>query len=108
LRDRAMSRLLVTCHRRENWGDGLTSVALALRQLAAEGTAGSDVVLHPNPHVSLTIKRLLGGCSGITLLPPCSQRELAARMRECDLMLSDSGGVQEEAPALGVPLLILR
>ena len=51
------------------------------------------------------IEQLLGGCGGITLVPPCSQRELAARMRDCDLMLSDSGGVQEEAPALGVPLM---
>jgi len=108
LRDRGLPVLLVTCHRRENWGDGLTSVASALRQLAEKGTAASEVLLHPNPHVSRTIERLLGGCPGIKLLAPCSHRELAARMRECDLMLSDSGGVQEEAPALGVPLLVLR
>ena len=108
LRDRGRPRLLVTCHRRENWGDGLGSVASALRQLAEQGTASIEVLLHPNPHVSRTIERLLEGCSGITLLPPCSQRDLAARMRDCDLMLSDSGGVQEEAPALGVPLLVLR
>jgi UDP-N-acetylglucosamine 2-epimerase (non-hydrolysing) len=108
LRDRGLPRLLVTCHRRENWGEGLSSVATALRQLTEEGTASIEVLLHPNPHVSQAIVRLLGGRSGIALLPPCSQAELAARMRECDLMLSDSGGVQEEAPALGVPLLILR
>lgn len=108
VRDRGLPRLLVTCHRRENWGDGLISVAMALRQLAHEGTARIEVVLHPNPHVSQTIERLLGGCPAITLLPPCSQRRLIARMRDCDLMLSDSGGVQEEAPALGVPLLVLR
>ena len=108
LRDRGTPRLLVTCHRRENWGDGLTSVALALSQLAEEGTASSEILLHPNPHLSRTIERLLGDCRGITLLAPCSQRHLASRMRECDLMLSDSGGVQEEAPALGVPLLVLR
>lgn len=108
LRDRALPQLLVTCHRRENWGDGLTSVASALRELAEEGSAGSEILLHPNPHVSRTIERLLGGCPGINLLAPCNHRDLAARMRECDLMLSDSGGVQEEAPALGVPLLILR
>ena len=108
LRDRALPRLLVTCHRRENWGDGLGSVAAALRQLAQEGTASIEVVKHPNPHVSRTMERLLGGCLAITLVPPCSHRRLLARMRECDLMLSDSGGVQEEAPALGVPLLVLR
>ncbi len=108
LRDRGMPRLLVTCHRRENWGRGLSSVAAALRRLAAEGTARIEVLLHPNPHVSDRIKQLLEGRSGITLLPPCSQRMLIEKMRECDLMLSDSGGVQEEAPALGLPLLILR
>jgi UDP-N-acetylglucosamine 2-epimerase (non-hydrolysing) len=108
LRDRGVPRLLVTCHRRENWGEGLSSVASALRQLAAEGAARIEVLLHPNPHVSQKIERLLGGCPGIELLPPCSQRKLVGRMRDCDLMLSDSGGVQEEAPALGVPLLVLR
>ena len=108
LHDRGLPRLLVTCHRRENWHAGLASVASALRQLADEGTASSDVLLHPNPHVSRTIEGLLGKCRGITLVAPCNQRKLASRMRECDLMLSDSGGVQEEAPALGVPLLVLR
>jgi len=108
LRDRGLPRLLVTCHRRENWGDGLNSVASALRQLADAGAARIEVMLHPNPHVSRRIEELLGGCPWITLLPPCSHAELAARMRDSDLMLSDSGGVQEEAPALGVPLLVLR
>lgn len=108
LRDRGLPRLLVTCHRRENWADGLTNVAAALRQLAAEGTARIEVVLHPNPHVSRRIHSLFGGCPGIELRSPCSHRALASLMRDCDLMLSDSGGVQEEAPALGVPLLVLR
>ena len=108
LRDRGLPHLLVTCHRRENWGARMSAVASALRQIAREGTASIEIVLHPNPYVSQAIERLLGGCHAITLLPPCSQRKLIARMRDCDLMLSDSGGVQEEAPALGVPLLVLR
>lgn len=108
LRERGQPRLLVTCHRRENWGDGLSAIASALHQLAAECSARIDVLLHPNRHVSQTIEQLLGGRPGISLLQPCNHRELAARMRECDLMLSDSGGVQEEAAALGVPLLVLR
>ena len=108
LRDRAVPRLLVTCHRRENWGEGLRSVAAALRQLAADGKASIEVVLPPNSFVSRSLERLLRNCAGITLLAPCSQRGLVARMRDCDLMLSDSGGVQEEAAALGVPLLVLR
>jgi UDP-N-acetylglucosamine 2-epimerase (non-hydrolysing) len=108
LHDRALPRLLVTCHRRENWGSGIRSVSKALRQLANGGTATIDVLLHPNPHVSRCFEQLLGGSAGISLLAPCGHVELAQRMRDCDLMLSDSGGVQEEAPALGVPLLVLR
>jgi UDP-N-acetylglucosamine 2-epimerase (non-hydrolysing) len=108
LRESGGPRILVTCHRRESWAKGLASVAKALRQLGRSGTAAIDVVLHPNPHVSSTLERLLGDCPGVTLVAPCSQRELLGRMRDCDLMLSDSGGVQEEAPALGVPLLVLR
>jgi len=108
LRERGLPRLLVTCHRRESWGDGLRSVASALRKLAESGTAAIDVLLHPNPHVSRTLDELLGGCPGVTLVEPCSHADLLARMRDCDLMLSDSGGVQEEAPAMGVPLLVLR
>ena len=108
LRERGLPRLLVTCHRRESWGDGLRSVASALRQLAESGAATVDVLLHPNPHVCRTLEQLLGGCPGVTLLEPCTHADFLTRMRGCDLMLSDSGGVQEEAPATGVPLLVLR
>ena len=108
VRDSAVPRLLVTCHRRENWGDGLQAIAAALRDLAADGSMAIDVLLHPNPHVAATMHRLLGARRGIRLLAPCSHAELVERMLGCDLMLSDSGGVQEEAPALGVPLLVLR
>ena len=108
LRESGVPRLLVTCHRRESWDSGLAAVASALRQIAEAGTAAIDVLLHPNPHVSGMLERLLGGCPGIALLAPCSHAGLLALMRDCDLMLSDSGGVQEEAPAMGVPLLVLR
>jgi UDP-N-acetylglucosamine 2-epimerase (non-hydrolysing) len=50
----------------------------------------------------------IAGCPGVTLLPPSSHAELLRRIRDCDLVLSDSGGIQEEAPALGTPLLVLR
>jgi UDP-N-acetylglucosamine 2-epimerase (non-hydrolysing) len=98
--------ILVTCHRRESWGEGLESIAAALRGLSS--TAAIEFVLHLNPHVSGEMRRLLGGRSGIRLLEPCSHRMLLQRMRGADLVLSDSGGIQEEAPALGVPLLVLR
>jgi UDP-N-acetylglucosamine 2-epimerase (non-hydrolysing) len=101
-----MPRLLVTAHRRESWGEGLASIAAALRELASEATI--DFVLHPNAHVASTMRELLGGIGNVLLLEPCSHRELIERMRSADLMLSDSGGIQEEAPTLGVPLLVLR
>jgi UDP-N-acetylglucosamine 2-epimerase (non-hydrolysing) len=66
------------------------------------------MVLHPNPFVAERMQSLLAGTDSIRFVPPCSQRELVQRMREADLVLSDSGGIQEEAPALGVPLLVLR
>lgn len=106
--DRTQPRLLVTCHRRESWLDGLQNIAAALRQLASDGTATIDFVLHPNPHVAHMMTDLLGNQSGIALLQPCTHRELIQRMAESDVILSDSGGVQEEAPSLGVPLLVLR
>jgi UDP-N-acetylglucosamine 2-epimerase (non-hydrolysing) len=107
LRDRGRPRLLVTCHRRESWRDGLASIASALEELAAEG-ADVEFLLHPNPFVAANMRGLLHGVPGIRLLDPCGHEELLYRMRDTDLMLSDSGGIQEEAPALGVPLLVLR
>lgn len=103
---REVPRLLVTAHRRESWGDGLHSIARALRELAQFSTI--DFVLHPNPHVAKAMRDELEGRPNIRLVPPCSHRELVERMRGADLVLSDSGGIQEEAPALGVPLLVLR
>jgi len=108
LHDRARPRLLVTCHRRESWRDGLNSIAAALLQLASELPAHIDFVLHPNPHVAALMRGLLEGRTRIALLDPCSHRELVERMAGADLILSDSGGMQEEAPTLGVPLLVLR
>lgn len=103
-----LPRVLVTCHRRESWGEGLESIAAALVELAREGAAAIDMVLHPNEFVAETMRRRLDGVRGISLVPPCAHAELVRRMRDSDLVLSDSGGIQEEAPALGVPLLILR
>jgi UDP-N-acetylglucosamine 2-epimerase (non-hydrolysing) len=101
-------KLLVTCHRRENWGTGLTSLAMALVALARGGEVTIEVVLHPNPQVATTMWTLLNGEPGICLGAPLGHRAMIERMRDADLILSDSGGVQEEAPALGIPLLVLR
>jgi UDP-N-acetylglucosamine 2-epimerase (non-hydrolysing) len=99
-------QLLVTAHRRESWGEGLRSIAAALAELARD--ADIHFLLHPNKHVAAAMRDQLDGKPNIHLLPPCGHRELVQRMRCADLVLSDSGGIQEEAPALGVPLLVLR
>lgn len=101
-------RLLVTCHRRESWAAGLRSIADALRDIAADGSAVIDVLVHPNPSVAKLMWALLDGVSRIQLLPPRSHGAMVDLMAASDLVLSDSGGVQEEAAALGVPLLVLR
>lgn len=101
-------RVLVTCHRRENWGSAFRSIASAIRQLAGRDCAEFDVLLHPNPHHSTTIEAELKNHAGIRLVEPCSHCDLIRRMSSSNLVLSDSGGMQEEAPALGVPILVLR
>jgi len=101
-------RILITCHRRESWSDGLRAIAAAVIELAASGAAHVDVVLHPNAYVAGNMRSLLARAHGVRLIDPCSHDELLWRMRDATLVLSDSGGIQEEAPALGVPLLVLR
>jgi UDP-N-acetylglucosamine 2-epimerase (non-hydrolysing) len=100
--------LLVTCHRRESWGDGLADIAAALRAVAEENLATITFVLHPNPAIASRMRGLLGPHTAIRLSPPCDHRSMIRAMLDCDLVLSDSGGLQEEAAALGVPLLVLR
>ena len=101
-------RLLVTCHRRENWGDGLCGVAAALTQVSNEAIARIDVLLHPNPALSAAVRQLLLPARDIRFREACGHSATIAAMRESSLVLSDSGGIQEEAATLGVPMLVLR
>ncbi len=101
-------RLLVTCHRRESWGKGLKSIAEALIELAASQPLMIDLVVHPNPIVAGAMRELLEGRRAIRLIEPLSHADMIAAMQSCDILLSDSGGMQEEAPALGIPMLVLR
>ena len=105
-REGGMPRVLVTCHRRESWGDGLESIAAALVEIARD--AAIDLILHPNPRVAEVMRARLATTRNVTLFDPHSHSELVRRMRDADLILSDSGGIQEEAPSLGTPLLVLR
>ena len=99
-------RILVTCHRRESWGEGFAAIASCLNAIARMDDLTVAIVLHPNPRVASEMRRLLDDC--IDLHEPCDHLEMLERMSESDLILSDSGGMQEEAPVLGIPLLILR
>nr|WP_314443661.1 UDP-N-acetylglucosamine 2-epimerase (non-hydrolyzing) [uncultured Sphingomonas sp.] len=103
-----LPRLLVTCHRRENWGAAFTSIGLALIELAQSPWLRIEVVLHSNPAMAAAARLLLGGHPRIRLLPPMDHRNMIHAVRSSHILLSDSGGIQEEAPALGIPLLVLR
>ena len=100
--------VLVTCHRRESIGAGIYGICAALRSLAARGDVRILLPLHPNPDVREPIEAALAGVAHIDLVEPLGYREMIRRMDEADLILTDSGGIQEEAPALGVPVLVLR
>ena len=101
-------RLLVTCHRRENWGRPMLCVGAALNHLARHERVAIKVVLHPNSAVAGAMSRALEPSPAIDLLAPLDHAGMIGEMRGADVVMSDSGGVQEEAPALGVPLLVLR
>lgn len=100
--------ILVTCHRRENRGPRLRQVAKALQRLAATLPIDILFALHSNPQVRGPIERLLAGSAGITLLDPLTYEEMVALMLRSWLILTDSGGLQEEGAALGRPVLVLR
>ena len=101
-------RILLTCHRRENRGEPLRRIAEACRRLVRELPVEIVLPLHPAPDLRLSFKRLLGGVPHVRLIEPLSHEDNVALMESSWLILTDSGGIQEEAPALGRPLLILR
>jgi UDP-N-acetylglucosamine 2-epimerase (non-hydrolysing) len=101
--------VLVTVHRRENHGEALIRIANALRQLATRYPSFDWIVpVHPNPAVRESLQRLLSGVSNVRLIAPVPYGSFCWLMKGARLILSDSGGIQEEAPALGVPVLVLR
>ncbi len=100
--------ILVTCHRRENRGRRLGRIAQALRRLVDELPVQILFPLHTNPHVRRGIEARLAGVEHISLLPPIDHRQMVTLLDRCWLVLTDSGGLQEEAPALGRPVLVLR
>jgi UDP-N-acetylglucosamine 2-epimerase (non-hydrolysing) len=102
--------LLVTAHRRENFGEPLANICSALKILAETYGDAIRIVypVHLNPNVREPVHRILGKIPHITLLDPLDYLPMVHLMKHASLVLTDSGGLQEEAPALGIPVLVLR
>ncbi|MEQ1767735.1 MAG: UDP-N-acetylglucosamine 2-epimerase (non-hydrolyzing), partial [Methylotenera sp.] len=101
--------ILVTSHRRENFGEPFRNICRALRTLA-ENNLDIQILypVHPNPNVKDVAFEMLGDCSNIILCEPLDYAPFIAAMKKAFFIISDSGGVQEEAPALAKPVLVLR
>lgn len=100
--------ILVTAHRRENFGEPMENICKALVELSKEEDVEIIYPVHLNPNVQEPVKRLLTGVEHLTLLPPLDYLPLVHLMKHAKLILTDSGGIQEEAPAFGIPTLVLR
>jgi UDP-N-acetylglucosamine 2-epimerase len=100
--------ILVTGHRRENFDGGLARVCEALKRLAARGDVEIVYPVHLNPTVQATVNGILGNDPAIHLIPPLDYVPFIAMMRHAYLIVTDSGGIQEEAPGLGKPVLVTR
>lgn len=98
----------VTTHRRENFGDGMASIARAVARIASRPDVAVIFPVHPNPQVRPVMERLLAGNPNIAIVDPLDYPHFVRLLGLCTLILSDSGGVQEEAPALDKPVLVMR
>ena len=102
--------VLVTAHRRENFGQPILDICLALKRLA-QAYQDEIVIVYPvhlNPNIHVPVHQALSGIDNIHLLPPLDYLPLVHLMKHATLILTDSGGIQEEAPSFGVPTLVLR
>jgi len=101
--------VLITGHRRENFGNGFDQICAAIAQLARRFSDHRFVYpVHLNPNVQDHVHRLLGGLENVRLIAPQGYRNFVALMAGCRVILTDSGGVQEEGPSLGKPVLVMR
>ena len=109
LNDSGGRKVLITGHRRENFGDGFEHICQAIRKLANEFPDVEFVYpVHLNPNVQEPVKRILSGFDNVKLIEPQPYLPFVKLMNESYLILTDSGGVQEEAPSLGKPVLVMR
>ena len=100
--------VLVTMHRRESFGDGQMKVCRALRKIAARDDVHMILPVHPNPSVEAVVHEHLGGQPNIQLIEPLDYVSFVDLLRTCHFVITDSGGVQEEGPSLGKPILVVR
>lgn len=100
--------ILVTGHRRENFGEGFENICRALRDISEQSDAQIVYPVHLNPNVQEPVNQILGDARGIHLIEPQQYLPFVWLMRRSYLIITDSGGVQEEAPSLGKPVLVMR
>jgi UDP-N-acetylglucosamine 2-epimerase (non-hydrolysing) len=100
--------VLVTAHRRENFGQPMENIFLALKELAQREDVEIVYPVHLNPNVQEPANQILKHVQRITLLPPLDYRPMVHLMKHATLILTDSGGLQEEAPSFGIPVLVMR
>ncbi len=101
--------VLITGHRHENFGEGFQQICVALQQLARQFADHQFIYpVHLNPNVQGPVGEALGDEKNIRLIPPQGYRHFVALMEACQVVLTDSGGVREEAPGLGKPVLVMR
>jgi UDP-N-acetylglucosamine 2-epimerase (non-hydrolysing) len=100
--------ILVTAHRRESFGEGFVRICRALRRLAAREDVEIVYPVHPNPNVLAVVTEHLRGVANIRLIEPVDYVAFVDLMRRAHILLTDSGGVQEEGPSLGKPVLVMR
>ena len=98
----------VTTHRRENFGGGMEAIAEAIRQIAARPDVAVIFPVHLNPNVRSVMNAALAGLDNVAMIEPLDYPHFARLLGLAEIMLTDSGGVQEEAPALGKPVLVMR
>jgi UDP-N-acetylglucosamine 2-epimerase (non-hydrolysing) len=98
----------VTSHRRENFGEGMEGIASAIRQIAERPEVAVIFPVHLNPNVRRVMNERLAGLDNVALIEPLDYPHFARLLNIAEVMLTDSGGVQEEAPALGKPVLVMR
>jgi UDP-N-acetylglucosamine 2-epimerase (non-hydrolysing) len=100
--------IAVTGHRRESFGDGFERICAALARLADRDDVEIVYAVHPNPNVTEPVRRILGMRSNVHLIDPLPYVPFVELMRRAHILLTDSGGIQEEAPSLGKPVLVMR